>query len=90
MMSLSAQSENRQNGSDQDDAEAGSETQAGQRRSNAPNIGNEEGQECERNADRDGCLTSNSRSVDVRSSNHAHHFSASGAWRAGKGPGLRP
>lgn len=76
-MSLSPPSEKPQKGSDQNDADAGSEAREGQRRSNAPNLKKEEGQECDPNPDRDGCLSNDSRSVDVRSLSHAERFSAS-------------
>ena len=81
-MSLCPPSEKAQNGSDQHDAEAGSKAQERQRRSNAPKVRKEEGQERDPNPDRDGCLSKDSRSVDVRSLSHDEHFSASGAWRA--------
>ena len=50
-MSLSPPNEEPQNGSDQHDADAGSEAQERQRRSNAPNVRKEDGQECEPNPD---------------------------------------
>jgi hypothetical protein len=80
-MSLSPPSEKPQKGSDQHDAEASSEAQDSQCRSNAPNVRKEDGQECDPNPDRDGYLSNDSRSVDVRSLSHADHFSASGGLR---------